>query len=104
MSYSKYKLHHVLLPPFLSTVNLQAGSLQFFSYDNENIRSYPISDPISFHDFFLVFDAGKLGKICRLHWRERLEIAKCESDTSSRSCKNLRIIARFWETAHIPLP
>ena len=63
---------------------------------------YPILYPSTF--LFLVFDAGKLGKICRLQWKERLEIAKCESDTSSRSCENLRIIARFWETAHIPLP
>ena len=28
---------------------------------------------------FLVFDTGKLGKIRRLHWKERLAIAKFES-------------------------
>ena len=95
MSYSKYKLHHVLFPPFLSTVNLQTGSLQFFSYDSaRNIRSYPISDPISFHVFFLVFDTGKLGKICRLHWKERLKLPNVKV---IRLCE----VAKIYGSSHV---
>ena len=102
MSYSKYNLHHLLFSPFLSTVNF-TDPLQFFSYDSEIYEAmlYPILCPST---FFLVVDTGKLGKIRRIHWKERLEIAKFESDTSSQSCINLRIIVRFWETAHILLP
>ena len=88
--------------PFPSTVNF-TDSLQFLSYDSEIYEAmlYPILYPST---FLLVVDTGKLGKIRRIHWKERLEIAKFESDTSSQSCINLRIIVRFWETAHILLP